>query len=123
MDLLKNGMISKKKYLCKFYDKDNKDSLYARYSDFGKKVFNYNKNIKYPLLSKEYKYQIISNEYVEFTSLHYISSSSLWEHCKLLDESPATERGDKEKIKDENGMIMGYVNHFWPFIFLILIQL
>ena len=35
----KNG-----EYVCKFYDKDDEDAIYAKYSDLGKKQYNYNKD-------------------------------------------------------------------------------
>ena len=91
---------SKKKYVCIFYDKENKDSVYARYSDFGNKVFNYNKRIKYPILSREYKYRTITSGCVDLISLN---AHSLWEDCKTNDES--TEIQSKYQIKDENGSV------------------
>ena len=36
---------SRNSYVCTFYDKDNKDSLYLKYSDYGNKFLNYNKDI------------------------------------------------------------------------------
>ena len=35
---------SKSKFICKFYDKDDKYAIYAKYSDLGKKQYNYNKD-------------------------------------------------------------------------------
>lgn len=32
------------KYVCKFYDSDDTDKLYAKYSDLGKRQYNYNKD-------------------------------------------------------------------------------
>ena len=89
------------KYVCIFYDKDNKDKLYRRYSDYGNKYLNY-----YHLNSKDkddeyYKYQLIditgktgcvfSNDYKDVT----------WQVCKDAEESQTTD--NKLKIKDENG--------------------
>ena len=36
---------SRNSYVCTFYDKDNKDSLYLKYSDYGNKFLNYNKDV------------------------------------------------------------------------------
>ena len=95
---------SKKRYVCIFYDKNNKDSVYARYSDFGKKVFNYNKDIKYSTLTKEYKYRIFPYGCLASNSL---SSPSLWNACKDDDEDPETTNGEKRKYYDDNGEELG----------------
>lgn len=36
---------SKKVYSCSFYNEDNPDSIYAKYSELGKKQYNYNKKL------------------------------------------------------------------------------
>ena len=36
---------SQNKYKCKFYDKDDEYAIYAKYSDFWKKAYNYDKDI------------------------------------------------------------------------------
>ena len=36
------------KYKCLYYDADDEDSFYAKYSDLGKKQYNYHKDFKYP---------------------------------------------------------------------------
>ena len=41
-------------YKCLYYDKDDEDSFYAKYSDLGKKQYNYHKDFKYPDSSSEY---------------------------------------------------------------------
>ena len=33
------------KYKCEFYDKDDKYAIYAKFNDFGKKIYNYDKDI------------------------------------------------------------------------------
>jgi len=40
---------SQSKYKCDFYDKDDVNAVYARYSDLGKKVYNYDKDISIAL--------------------------------------------------------------------------
>lgn len=43
---------SKKVYSCYFYNEDNPDSIYAKYSELGKKQYNYNKKL---FLAYEYE--------------------------------------------------------------------
>jgi len=38
---------SKQTYVCIFYDKDNEDKLYLKYSDYGNKYLNYNSKVLY----------------------------------------------------------------------------
>ena len=47
---------SKKRYVCIFYEKDNLDSLYLKYSDYGNKHLNYLTKNKYPEEKKNYKF-------------------------------------------------------------------
>ena len=72
--LEKNG----NKYTCIYYKKDDRDSVYARYSDYGKKYFNYHKDLYYPEGDKQYI----------FPSSQCTSSSTIsWAQCKIYDES------------------------------------
>jgi len=94
------------KYVCIFYDKDNKDKLYRKYSDYGNKYLNYyyfdseNKNDKY------YKYQNTASSSnprssgcsTPFSSLN---GKKMWETCKNYDEGNVLT--SKYKITDENG--------------------
>ena len=83
------------KYVCIFYDKDNKDKLFRKYSDYGNKYLNYyhfdskNKDDNY------YKYNSCSNS---FSALKGIS---LWKACKDYDEGKNTI-STKTKILDDN---------------------
>ena len=83
------------KYVCIFYDKDNKDKLYRKYSDYGNKYLNYyhfdskNKDDNY------YKYKSCSNY---FSGLKGIS---FWKTCKDYDEGKNTI-STKYKILDDN---------------------
>ena len=43
------------KYKCLYYDANDEDSFYSKYSDLGKKQYNYHKDYKYPDSSSEYK--------------------------------------------------------------------
>ena len=45
---------SKKQYICLYYEKDNQDSLYAKYKDIGKKQYNYHKDFSFPGDNSEY---------------------------------------------------------------------
>ena len=51
LKLDKNREIAKwtgTKYECLFYDKDDDDSIYAKWSDLGKKQYNYHKDFSFP---------------------------------------------------------------------------
>jgi hypothetical protein len=91
------------KYVCIFYDKDNKDKLYQKYSDYGNKYLNYffldsiNKNDEY------YKYQetgTTSNSGCS-NDLSGLNGKKMWETCKDYDEGK-NARTSKYKIIDEN---------------------
>ena len=82
---------SKNSYVCIFYKKDNEDSLYRRYSDYGNKYLNYNSDIKFATERKNYKY----NGGCQYTGGEPSSNFNLllsgvtynfYESCKLLDE-------------------------------------
>ena len=45
----------KKRYVCLFYEKDNEDSLYLTYSDYGNKNLNYRTRNQYPKENENYK--------------------------------------------------------------------
>ena len=49
---------SKHKYVCIFYDKDNKDKFYIKYSDYGNKHLNYNTKDIYAEEEKNYEFMI-----------------------------------------------------------------
>ena len=36
---------NEKKYKCEYYDKDDKNAIYAKYNEMGKKIYNYNKDV------------------------------------------------------------------------------
>jgi hypothetical protein len=46
----------KKGYVCIYYEKDNEDSLYLTYSDYGNKHLNYRTKDEYPEENKNYKF-------------------------------------------------------------------
>ena len=46
----------KKGYVCIYYDKDNEDSLYLTYSDYGNIHLNYRTKDRYPEENKNYKF-------------------------------------------------------------------
>ena len=79
------------KYTCIFYDKNNKDSVYIKYSDYRKKILNYNKELIYPEEKKKFMFQ--------FSDGCIDSSITDWESCKELDEDSDTYNNLKSKIK------------------------
>ena len=84
------------KYVCIFYDKDNKDKLYRKYSNYGNKYLNY-----YHLNSKDkdddyYKYRDCSED------LSTLKGLTQWENCKKYDEGTSTFSSEIRKAY-ENG--------------------
>lgn len=78
------------KYVCIFYDKDNKDKLYRKYSNYGSKYLNY-----YHLNKKDK-----DDEYYKHTYCTISSTLINWETCKQRDE--LTSSVDKRKIVDNS---------------------
>lgn len=85
------------KYVCIFYDKDNKDKLYRKYSDYGNKYLNY-----YHLDSKNK-----DDEYYKYTycskPISGLKGKEMWAKCKDYDEGIDASMKTKQKFKDENG--------------------
>ena len=96
------------KYTCIFYDKDDKDSLYMKYSDFGNKYLRYTKKMYYANEEKEYKYNKepfgcrLNSDPIDFEDCqkaengeHTFFSTQL----KYYDTSnPSTEKGNCDKL-------------------------
>ena len=85
---------SKKSYVCIFYKKDKKDSLYLKYSDYGNKYLNYNSDIEFATEKKNYKYIDDSNiNTCQFgsnpNSVFIAGATSFYEACKMLDNKDA----------------------------------
>ena len=87
---------SRNSYVCKFYDKDNEDSVYLKYSDYGNKFLNYNKDVYFKEEEKKYEYY----ETVYGGCNHLISSSNLFDICKKYDEKK-NPLGKLEYFDDE----------------------
>ena len=66
---------SKKKYICIYYKDDDLDSFYAKYSDLGKKQYNYNKEIYLDNTSKKTKF----NKCIEST---LVDANDVQAYCK-----------------------------------------
>jgi len=90
------------KYVCIYYDKDNKDKLYRKYSDYGNMNLNYyhfdskNKDDDYYKYKKagSSKNSGCADDISDFKGI------DVWDTCKNLDEGNSDS---KYKIKDENG--------------------
>jgi hypothetical protein len=80
------------KYVCIFYDKDNKDKLYRKFSNYGVKYLNY-----FHLNRKDK-----DDEYYKYTDCT-LSSSIDWDDCKKYDEGTSTYRTSKKEMRDSNG--------------------
>ena len=94
------------KYVCIFYDKDNKDKLYRKYSNYGVKYLNY-----YHLNEKDK-----DEEYYKYTGCVDSFSGSLdWDDCKKFDEGTRTYGSftTKKEITDANGNKKVECNEFY----------
>ena len=83
------------KYVCIFYDKDNKDKLYRKYSNYGVKYLNY-----YHLNGKDkdeeyYKY----NFCLTSSGTHSIN----WDNCKKFEEGSLSFSSSQISMLDSNG--------------------
>ena len=80
---------SRGSYTCIFYDKDNRDSIYLRYSDYGNKFLSYNKD-SHEDFSDEEKYKVMDNSASDNKCNSYSSSGIYdnidWDTCKNIDE-------------------------------------
>ena len=81
---------SRGSYTCIFYDKDNRDSIYLRYSDYGNKFLSYNKD-SHEDFNDEEKYKTINsnsdNRCNSYESTYFQTSNWIdWDKCKDIDE-------------------------------------
>ena len=96
------------KYVCIFYDKDDYDSVYLRYSDYGKKYLNYHKDLFYPEGDKKFKFQSASGTPLSGGCIY--RSIDEWDECKDLDEGTSNSQtsallnlNSKIKYYDDSG--------------------
>lgn len=109
---------SRNSYVCKYYDKDNKDSLYLKYSDYGNKFLNYNKDVYFKEQEKKYEYYPHSIDHGNFNNVdvhrggcnYYddLNAYSLFSQCKSYDEKK--DNLDKLEYFDESGNKKGDCN-------------
>jgi uncharacterized membrane protein (DUF485 family) len=119
---------SKNSYVCIFYDKDNKDSLYLKYSDYRHEFLNYKKDVAYATYSQNFKYQK-TNGCVNDVLSYFLSNFPIrrlanyidpyiipipyyefWEICKLLDEKSFQFKNGisgKFNYRDDKNRIQG----------------
>lgn len=86
---------SKHGYICLFYDKDNEDSLYLKYSDYGNKHLNYRTKDVYAEKEENYKFMHIPYGCV-------LSSYPTQTLCKTLDEANNPSNAEKNKYYDSS---------------------
>jgi len=101
---------SKGGYVCIFYDKNNKDSVYLKYSDYGNKYLNYNKDIYFRQESNNYKYLEVNDISITSGCSKDATAKGLWEACKTYDEGqPFLPFHDKKKaeIFDDSNKKLG----------------
>jgi len=85
---------SKKGYVCLYYEKDNEDSLYLKYSDYGNKHLNYRTKDIYAEKEKNYKFMTNNGCLGPFASYTYAE-------CKRRDELDSINDG-KVKYYDSD---------------------
>ena len=99
---------SRNSYVCTFYDKDNEDSLYLKYSDYGNKFLNYNKDVQFMIQEKKYEYKTISDE---GCNLYGTIPSNIFDRCKNFDEKKVSL--GKYEYFDELGNKKGDCNKLY----------
>ena len=102
---------SKGGYVCIFYDKDNKDSVYLKYSDYGNKFLNYNKDVSFIEESKSYQYYLVGTYGITTGCFKNSNAESFWEDCKRYDEGqpflPDSAVKQKAEIYDDSEQKLG----------------
>ena len=83
---------SKHKYVCIFYDKDNKDKFYIKYSDYRNKHLNYNTKDIYAEEEKNYEFMTINGCIVQPS----------WSYCKSQDELEGESTDTKRPYYDSS---------------------
>ena len=84
----------KKIYTCIFYKKENKDSLYLKYSDYGNTYLNYRKDITFLTEEKNYKYQDMPTGCnFDIDSFLTSTNTDIYNFCKDPDETNAIPSG------------------------------
>ena len=97
---------SKGGYVCIFYNKDKKDSVYLKYSDYGNKYLNYNKDIYFIEESKDYKYFLSQGLGFIVGCTIDSRSDNFWDEYKTYDEGHPYSNV-KLQIRDESRNIVG----------------
>ena len=87
----------KKSYECIFYNKDNKDSVFIKYSDYGKNYLNYYKKRTYGPEDDDYEVSGCSRT-ISHISTGSNPSYNFWDKCKLLDEKTIKFNNGNDKI-------------------------
>ena len=121
-------------YKCIFYNKNDKFALLRKYSDFGNKFLNYNKDLQHMGEDKNYEYKGCtssipsSGSSSSFASIfgnrsgpgaHYLDKFDALdilfynEYCKSLDEKKITF--SKKEYADNNGKKIGDCNKLYHF--------
>ena len=117
-------------YVCIFYNKNNKYSLFRRYSDYGNKYLNYDKKVVHMSQDNNYEFQKCTGSipYNSFNNYPYdddyyyrrlsIESDvekiiSLNEYCKALEEK--TQTIAKKEYTDSKGTKLGDCKKLYKF--------
>ena len=120
---------SRNRYVCIYFDKNDRYSLFLKYSNYGNKFLNYNKDIAFMNQDKNYKYyNHITNEilgieyhsggcnYYEIANSNGFDPASMFDTCKDLEDKkiPFEKLGyydkDNKKIGDCNKLF--YIKTF-----------
>ena len=106
-------------YKCIFYDKDDKFALFTRFSDYGNKFLNYNKEVIHRDDDKNYEYKGCTFSISDYgnslfggnNNMNKLISSNLI--CKNIYEKKITI--SKREYKDDNGKKVGDCNKLYDF--------
>ena len=91
---------SKKRYVCIFYDKNDDDSVYLKYTDYANKNLNYNEDNAYAYYKENFKINIMSSGGCIDDQ---ITSSNFYENCKKYEEGTDSYYILNEKRKFYDG--------------------
>ena len=84
------------KYECLYFEKDNENSLYAKYNDLGKKQYNYHKDFEFAADDSDYKNCRLNKFSPYYGTLTGVHTSNIFSFCKSPDISTNKNNNNKE---------------------------
>ena len=90
----------KKSYECIFYNKDNKDSVFIKYSDYGKNYLNYYKKRTFATEIEDYEINGCAGSFSDIIPFIPIDKTyrNFWDICKMLDDKDFKFNNGNDKM-------------------------